>query len=295
MSTAIDIIRDTRIGHPGLAWRMRAVLLANDGTPDALWRGPHVAQTVDLARRCRTLDDSDMPDARKFPPRQCEAYRRLFERRKAWLTGKGAALFELEIEGRLFTASGDKGIHETNAQLHCVTGMPTLSASSIKGLLRAWCMRQHALWLKADPEFDKILPLAFLRRLFGIDGKDGTQPAAGGLLQTHDAWWSPDSKKGPLAVEVDTPHHPAYYAGRQDYARGTDDPNPNPQLAIAGALLFAIDHVDIGKEWADTCMHWLKQALDDDGAGGRRMLGYGRFAAPFPGTCTEAVNSVNED
>ena len=270
--------------HVGLAWRHAGPLRIID--PDKsdgaiIYRAAHVSRTVALANRRDPAAPAGANDL---------AYRRAFDRRKQWFDNHGAVWRRVTIDGRLFTGLGERGVYETQAALHPVTGLPRLPGSGLKGLLRAWCFHQHQLHAQADAAFAQALPLSALRRLFGhapLPKADAARLPAGeaeddspmaGLLQIHDAWWDPDSDVGPLANEVDTPHHPDYYAGRAPYARDTDSPVPNPQLAIAGTLLLAIDSTHIGQEWATLCMEWLLAALAEEGAGARRTAGYGRMA-----------------
>lgn len=272
--------------HVGLAWRHAGPLHVIDPHKNDsanVYRAAHVYRTVQLAnRRC-----PDAPAGANDP-----AYRRAFDRRKQWLDARHAVCRPVAIDGRLFTGLGERGVYETQAALHPVTGLPRLPGSGLKGLLRGWCFCQHQRHAQADAAFAQALPLSALHRLFGHApppqadaaglpaGEEEGDSAMAGLLQIHDAWWHPDSIAGPLAQEVDTPHHPDYYAGRATapYARDTDSPVPNPQLAIAGTLLLAIDSTHIGQEWATLCMEWLLAALAEEGAGARRTAGYGRMA-----------------
>ena len=264
---------NTNATHLGLVWRFGGCF---DATAADSFRSRH-AQGV-----CCEL-------AANPGPRQRDLYRAAFYRRKHWLSAPGRAeVISLELTGRLFSGLGDKGVFETQASLHPVTGLPRIPGSAIKGVLRAWVKQRHRLLTAENSELAAQLPFLWL---FGVsDGDAGSAGAeaanaadaaesadSAAALIIHDAWWDPESQRAPLELEVDTPHHALYYTGAADAASDTDDPNPNPQLAIAGRFLFAIDHAGIGAEWAGVCMQWLQACLAENGVGARTTLGYGRM------------------
>jgi len=117
--------------------------------------------------------------------------------------------------------------------------------------------------------------------LLGKAAGDG----APGLLVVHDAWWVPDDGDGPLAGDIDNNHHTAYYQqGQRTAPRALpqDSPEPHPQLAVQGRLLFALGiHPAAGPAGGaivQRCLRWLGQALATLGIGGRSWAaGAGRF------------------
>ena len=128
---------------------------------------------------------------------------------------------------------------------------------------------------------------ALLDDLLGVAAGDGP----GGLLVVHDAWWVPDmgdEGAGPLAGDVDNNHHTEYLRRDAEHPRALpqDSPQPQPQLAVQGAMLFALGiHPAAGPGGPaiiDRCQRWLQMALAERGIGGRTYAaGAGRFQAPL--------------
>jgi CRISPR/Cas system CMR subunit Cmr6 (Cas7 group RAMP superfamily) len=149
--------------------------------------------------------------------------------------------------------------------------MPRLAGSGLKGLLRHWLFKNQA---RLPEQERRQLTKDKLEALFGNDA-DSPRPV-GGLLTVHDAWWDPASTRGPLEAERATSHLP----GEDGQAAEFRGPNPVPRIAVAGTMLFAIDHDAVGDVWASRCLDWLHHALADEGAGAARQQGYGRFVSP---------------
>jgi CRISPR-associated protein Cmr6 len=116
--------------------------------------------------------------------------------------------------------------------------------------------------------------------LFGCEPKVSDAPTEAdsgdsGYVIFHDAWWMPGSAATPLAKEVITPHHGAYYQSQGETPpRDTDSPTITSQIAVRGAFLFAVEGVG---EWKKTAVNLLKAALQSEGLGSRTHLGYGLF------------------
>ena len=247
--------------HPGLVWRFGGTKLEQksfraEQVNDACTSGAHFKD-------------------------QGSFYQQAFCRREQWLSQR-AVTRRLKLASSAFTALGDAGIFEAQSDLHPVTGLPRLAASGLKGLLRSWL---HGRRQQPGAAGSDAVPEAAFVWLFGsegtpVRGERAVEPGHAGALQLHDAWWVPGTGVAPLVHEVDTPHHPGYHAGKSPAPSDTDSPQPNPQLACTGEFLFAIDHSEVGMEWASACLSWLLVALQEEGAGARRRLGYGLFQAP---------------
>ena len=250
--------------HPGLVWRLGGRIAANVETT---FRSAQVADACATAAKAAEAGSS-----------HGALYKAAFDRREAWLKPPRAQASKIALRDRLFIGMGDAGVYETQANLHPVHGLPRLPASAIKGCLRAWCEARFAALQAQSPEEAARFDRATLTWLFGSE--PGARKRVPGAVVLHDAWWVPGSTRRPLIAEIDTPHHPAYYAGAVAQPSDMDDPSPNPQLAVGGAFLFGVDHAGIGAEWAAHCMAWLQSALAETGLGGRLTAGYGRFAAP---------------
>ena len=203
-------------------------------------------------------------------------YKALFDRWKKFAECR-ATLKELRLRDRMQIGLGAVSVLDTNVTLHPLHGYPFIPGPSIKGALRAHFERKLvSLKSIASPEHKNLAVLMI--ELFGSTDRN---METAGAMQIHDAWWVPTKNEGPLVREIDTPHHSKYYTGAAPLATDFDDPVPINQLAVRGAFLFAIDHQNIGKEWASLCMKELSQTLVENGLGGRTFAaGYGRFIEP---------------
>ena len=293
-----DILQsENGCGHPGLFWRYggqipdshagapAAAGNGNDTADKEAWRETH----VELA--CRLSKQSALPGTLHGA-----AYRLAFDRRTAWLQSQGAEpgkdIISVPVEGRLKTGVGEPTVFECQIALHPVTGMPRLLASGLHGLLASWCFGRHQR-MPADGDAAKALPREQLVALLGNPYGDDDKQA--GALVIHDAWWDPyESKRGPLEPERATNHHPDYYQGGLraaidgGHASDFDSPVPSPLIATAGSFQLAISRANIGAEWAQLCMQWLRLALAESGAGASRQLGYGRFEMPLDPAAIQA-------
>jgi len=244
--------------HPGLAWRFGADIDPVSPRDHRAGR----AQQVLGALRARGATHRD-------------AYRLVYQRRRGWLSRIACCTDAAGLVDLAFINLGDRGVFETQAELGIATGMPVIPASALRHALReSLCNKVKA---QADPDHQRAMR-ELVGRLLGT-------PSHAGRLVVHDAWSVPDepttSGPGPLVPDVDTPHHPDYYRGRQDKALPTDSPEPNPQWAVRGRFLLAVgDSVEGAAGWAPRGLRWLWEALTCIGVGGRRRAGAGRFTDP---------------
>lgn len=160
---------------------------------------------------------------------------------------------------------------ENGFLFHHTLGVPYLSGSSIKGLLRAWGMQ----WEDGEA-------LEGIGRLFGRDDKHPDGPGAG-LIIVFDAL-----PVGPvkLIAEVITSHT----GGWRNAVNASENPpadwvspNPIPFLAVAPdtKFQFALGLRADGTE-ADLAkaFEYLELALEWIGAGAKTAIGLGRFQKP---------------
>lgn len=169
------------------------------------------------------------------------------------------------IDGRLYLGLGCADVLETHVTLHRVYGVPYVPGSSLKGAALAYAKRR-------DDSIEKGLRTW----LFGSEAMDTDQA---GAVTFHDAWWIPPEQGGtartPLHAEVVTVHHPEYYRTQGGkHATDFDDPTPNPQIAVQGAFLFAVEGEP---EDAELGLELLRRALTEWGIGGKTGSGYGYF------------------
>lgn len=260
--------------HPGIAWRFcGAVPTGGGGT----WRGEQVRRVTELTQ-AQNFRDS------KHSRWYAASYRRHLQWLQSLPKAQDTRCWTQRLRSHLFTGLGERGVWETHALLHSVSGMPFVAASQIKNLVRR---AMQARLQRLPDETSREAIQALLDDLLGVAAGDGP----GGLLVVHDAWWVPDEigdGAGPLAGDVDNNHHTEYLRRDAKHPRALpqDSPQPQPQLAVQGAMLFALGiHPAAGPGGpaiVERCQRWLQMALTERGIGGRTYAaGAGRFQAPL--------------
>jgi CRISPR-associated protein Cmr6 len=184
-------------------------------------------------------------------------------RLKALANSLGGSCEPFTTTAPFVTGTGLEHPVENGFSWHHTLGVPYLSGSSVKGLVRAWA--EH--WEQVG-EIE-------ITRIFGSPADDGGV----GSVIVFDALPTGPVK---LIAEVLTPHDGGWRQGNADAPSDWHSPVPIPWLAIApGAkFLFAIAPRPGAKGGADdteTAMGWLKDALEWIGAGARTAVGLGRF------------------
>ena len=257
--------------HFGRYWRFDGVppAFAENGKERDTYRSHHVTQVLAMAKKSQ--EPASVHGA---------LYKAAYQRWLNWLAGLPASMATAQVRQRLMLGMGAESVHETQLLMHPVTGMPYLPGSTIKGALRTWLKR-----LQPSGADEQRLQ-ATLRQLLG-SGRDDEAGGQAGAVCFLDAWWVPGSDPaGPLVREVETPHHSAYYAGRQAQPTAWDAPIPVAQMAQRGSYLLAIAHAPLGKNWADALLQVLAQALGDAAHGGLGSkafaAGYGRMEVKLP-------------
>jgi CRISPR-associated protein Cmr6 len=219
-----------------------------------------------------------------------QPYLLAYDRWKSIIAGDTARFgtWKGRIAGRLYLGRGEPSLLEATVVLHAIYGVPYIPGDTLKGtaLARARASAAQAVVAIArdgrarGPEGEnKPATVAdVFAALFGRGpGEDGDRGEAGCVV-FHDAWWDPGSASPPLAPEVINVHHADYYLseGRKPPTE-FDSPVPNPQVAVRGEFLFAVE----GPEpWAGFGLGLLKEALSSEGIGGRGNVGYGLFEHP---------------
>ncbi len=213
--------------------------------------------------------------------RACEqahgVYKLAFERWEEETRGLPGGV--LRIRSRLITGLGNKGVLETGIRLHYTYGTPIIPGSGLKGLAAHYCRSAYG----ADTEEAPISEM-----LFGSTG-------SGGHITYQDAWILPEciaelTKEGRikerrnregLLMDVMTPHHGEYYAGKEVPPHDSEDPNPVSFLSVRGKFRIVVE-CDVsdenGQKWAELALRILEEALHKDGVGGKTSSGYGRMA-----------------
>ena len=206
-----------------------------------------------IARVCRS-------DAGEFYSRAYARWRR---------ATSDAARFRtvtLELETRLFVGLAGGGAMETGCAIGHSHGAPYIPGSSVKGVVNSLARE----WFDTAEDGSAIRD-----ELFGAPPAGNRPAGLSGLLIFHDAWWVPGSAGRPLVQEVVTSHHRDYYGsdGKKP-ATDFDSPVPNPQIAVQGSFLFAIEGPP---EWLDLAEQMLIAALSARGVGAKTRSGYGLF------------------
>jgi len=213
----------------------------------ALWLGAHVP-SLDAESRQKAI-----VKAAEWEPD--EAYRDAYHQWQAALGTLPSAAEEFEVVSAVIVGLAGSSPLETSVTLMHPYGAPVIPGSALKGLASAYA--RHRADLPADAK----------AVLFG-------RLEEAGFVTFPDAWWVPRSSASPLARDVMTPHHSAYYAGTGS-PTDFDDPIPVPFVHARGRFLVAVICEDA--EWRSFAMTLLSHALSDWGIGAKTAAGYGRL------------------
>jgi CRISPR type III-B/RAMP module RAMP protein Cmr6 len=187
---------------------------------------------------------------------------------------RDAEVFVMETVSPLLCGMGNKNALEIGATFMHPYGMPYIPGSAIKGVASAYAERVGGVpWRKTNAGKGDDGEASVT--LFGGIQKKQSFAAAVDVL---DAWWMPVGTKSPFAMDILTPHHKGYYAGRSDPPPpdGTESPTPVTFLVIKPGekFLFAVRGQEPLRRLAKAL---IRQAFEADGAGGKTRSGYGRF------------------
>jgi len=303
----------TLVNHLGLALRFGGQVPARAPAGSEPVKTYRTEKVNALVQMCNVLaaqlkSNPDHPDVAVF--------HHSLKRRAQDMVLMGHRSFVAELAQRLYTAHGERGVWETFVDLHPVHGYPILRASAIKA-----CLKRHLLArVQQLAEDQQAQAQEWISLLLGSnDASSGT--TSQGVLQVHDAWWLTGARHpGPLVADIDNPHHPAYYQGRQAEAKDTDSPEPQPQWAVRGCFQFGIGlapglvrteaipcppalvaqlggapHSAQAAAQDDTLLRqasswewllrlaeqWLQRALVEEGLGAAHRIAAGRFHQPL--------------
>ena len=222
------------------------------------------------------------------------AYRERFAylRAEAALRESGTRrVFEVEATSRihLHPATGAT-VTEGSLLLHHTYGVPYLPGSALKGVCRA---RARRLEERGFSPLGTAGTRPWSDDLFGFVTENEAGGAAG-LCDFWDALWVPEPPTAPpeadrppwspLALDVVTPHHAAYYTqGAEPLDR--EEPVPTQFLTVRPGARFLV--VVEASPAASNVLSWLVDqllvpALAEDGVGAHTRAGYGRLE-PVPG------------
>ncbi|MEO5347534.1 MAG: type III-B CRISPR module RAMP protein Cmr6 [Magnetococcus sp. YQC-9] len=186
-------------------------------------------------------------------------------RRRSLVGARRGQVLNFTFETRFATGLGRSHPAENGCAWHPVLGVPYLSGSGVKGLVRAWARE----WAGASTED--------LARIFGPEPL-ATQLSVGSVIFLDALPNNPVR----LVVEVMTPHYGPWY--QQSPAAVPADwhsPIPIPFLAVevGTSFSFALMPRSERERDCDDCqqtVEWLKEALPWMGAGAKSSSGMGR-------------------
>ena len=235
-------------------------------------------------------------------------YKPAFDRWKASFT-PADVLGDFTLTSRLLLGHGNPAPSEVGLTVHHTWGVPLIPGSALKGLCANYVQTAYGpqdntslLWELNDTarrDWRGVIwkgarirqgPGEFYRDLFGAPDAEADQEfekhglragAQKGQVIFHDALYIPDSAPGdkPFAVDVLTPHQSEYYRAAGDQAdqwpNDYDDPNPVNFLNVRPGAKFLIA-LSGPEDWVALARHFLTEALEDWGVGGKTAAGYGR-------------------
>ncbi len=211
--------------------------------------------------------------------------------------------FEMRTDWRVIAGLGRKGSLEVGFTFHRY-GFAYLPGSSVKGLARAWGLREVAVALKLEAGKPQANLLATLDGVLSEEENNdkfdkawkkeypsaetdacviakqfraifGTTDSAGKAI-FFDALPSEVPK---LELDIINPHYPDYYQGKT-LPTDSQNPVPIPFLAVAAhqRFQFAVGwRGSLDDKLHEIAKQWLKNGLQHLGAGAKTNAGYGYF------------------
>ena len=186
--------------------------------------------------------------------------------RMSFLTSSLGGVFEIyELTEQFITGTGLNYPVEVGFLWNHTLGVPYLSGSSIKGLVRDWAEN----WVKIKDDN--------IERIFGSGREvDGDREHRVGSVIFFDAL---PYGKVHLKVDVMTPHYSSYYSA--DKCPGDwSNPTPIPFLTVDKSqsfIFFVAPRTKNDEEDYSIVLEWLNEALTIIGAGAKTATGYGCF------------------
>ena len=196
--------------------------------------------------------------------------------------------YQAALKSPLITGIGQPHPNEVGMVFDHTMGIPYIPASSVKGIVRFAHMLEliesENLQQFLNKEKDGIIesiPETKIPAIFGGDAdeeKEGKTKKLKGKVIFLDAY--PD-KVPDLHVDIMNPHYVKYYSDDEDKTPPADylDPTPIKFLTVKPGTVFSFKAL-VSKD-SDFLLEPLKtafqKALEDEGAGAKTAVGYGRF------------------
>ncbi len=194
----------------------------------------------------------------------------MLRRRKQLIESNGGTCLMFKTTGSFVTGLGRSHPVENGFAWHHTLGVAHLPGSSVKGIVRNWA-KQWAEWKDGDDGTKTI------ERIFGPDNKS-KEHNIGSVIFLDALPIEPVQ----LKPDVMTPHYDPYYKGNGPPADWYD-PIPIPFLVVDSDQKFIFGlmprNPDNPQDTDDckTAGNWLREALENIGAGAKTAVGYGRF------------------
>lgn len=191
--------------------------------------------------------------------------------------------FELAIDWRLVQGLGGSSVYETSMSLHHLYGIPFISASSLKGVVRGFIISNVYLPKIADTvkEKDKGIEAEKLALQNPVFVKWFGDAGQKGKLVLFDAF---PLEKPSLEVDIMNPHYVPYYSDPKAQTPPADyfNPIPVPFLTVSDTrfrFIFGTLQKDVFTVPIDnkSVEQWFKEALTQHGIGAKTAVGYGYF------------------
>ena len=174
---------------------------------------------------------------------------------------------ELKTYYRLIIGA-EQSIYETSILLHHVYGIPFITSTAIKGVVRSYIIAE-----KFENKEDKALKDENFKNVFGSQEQEGK-------IIFFDAF--PISKPK-IKVDIMTPHYGDYYKDKDNKKKiaptDNQDPNPIPFLTVEETefkfFIASKESLESFKIKDKSIEEWFKKALQNHGIGGKSAVGYG--------------------
>jgi CRISPR-associated protein Cmr6 len=183
---------------------------------------------------------------------------------------------ELSIDWRLVQGLGGASVYETSMSLHHIYGIPFISSSSLKGVMRSYIiLNVYQKEMQKGAEAEKLaLQNPIFSRWFGDVGQKGA-------LIFFDAF---PLEEPHLEVDIMNPHYGPYYSDPKVQTPPADyhNPVPIPFLTVSKTsfrVVFGALDKGLLKEPLEgkSAVQWLHSALTHHGIGAKTAVGYGYF------------------
>ncbi|OON86629.1 type III-B CRISPR module RAMP protein Cmr6 [Pyramidobacter sp. YE332] len=260
-------------------------LCKDDGASNAsLVMERFLAEIEDASKDARGGDSAIMARTRLYEQMKkalkCakDVYETSYRRRENAFKAAGAMLLEFRTTAPLAVGLGGKNVLENGLSLEHTYGVPIIPASSLKGVLAAYCA--EALKNAAPGGEAAAAWLENSKVIFGSAAADGA--SAKGYVRFHDAWITPESLENCLHDDVVTCHHSGYYSKQEPAVPSDfDDPVPVSFVSVRGTFLVGCDceEPDAGrkKDLLAGIEKLFEHVLGERGVGAKRSSGYGRL------------------